>query len=610
MRSGGRRPSNAPASRESDAVFLYRNLRELEAADRPLAERVRNAARGADLAVVPSKAGPPSLKIGGSALHSVYDPAREAREWAEHHRVDVESASSIAVLGFGLGYHVEELLRGTEKPVTVFEPRIDVLRAALESRDLSPILSRARIFAEGDDLALPAPGRTLAILRHPPSVRLDPAAFEDIARRLEVIHAAAKGLRIAVVGPFYGGSLPVAGYCAAALRNLGHEVEFIDNGVIGETFLSIDGITKSAPHRDILRMKYREFASEAAMARIVPFRPDVVLVLAQAPLLDSSLACLREQGIATAFWFVEDFRHMGYWRDTASKYDYFFAIQEGGFLDRLREAGARNVAFLPMAASPGIHRRMTLSPEEASEFGSDVSFVGAGYYNRRRLFEGLVDLDFRVWGNEWGGCPALKGILQRKGARVDTEDIVKVFNASRININLHSSSYHEGVNPDGDFVNPRTFEIAACGAFQLVDRRSGLAGLFRIGEEVACFESLRELRGGIAHYLSHPEERKAVAERGRLRVLRDHTYERRMEAMIGFMIRSGYQPPWKAVREREDPDRLAGEAGTGTELGKYLARFAGSRSLKLEDVVREIRSGDGDLSRVERIFLAMEAIGR
>ncbi|MBP2673625.1 MAG: hypothetical protein H6Q84_465 [Deltaproteobacteria bacterium] len=591
-------------------MFLERNLAELGAVDARLADRVRSAERGAGLAVVPSKAGPPSLKAGGAALHSVYDPVREAREWADRWRADIESASSIAVLGFGLGYHVEELLRATGKPVAVFEPRTDILRAALEARDLSPVLSRARIFAELDDLAFPVQGGTLAILRHPPSVRLDPAAFDAAASRLEALHAAAKGLRIAVVGPYYGGSLPVAGHCAAALRNLGHEVEYIDNSVYGETFLSIDGITKSAPHREILRMKYGEFASEAAMARIVPFRPDIVLVLAQSPLQGSALSLLREQGIATAFWFVEDFRHMPYWRDTAPKYDYFFAIQEGDFLERLRDAGARTAAFLPMAASPGIHRKVELSPREREEFGADVSFVGAGYYNRRRLFEGLVDLDFRIWGNEWESCPALKGLVRRGGARVDTEDIVKIFNASRININLHSSSYHEGVNPDGDFVNPRTFEIAACGGFQLVDRRSGLAGFFRIGEEVACFDGLEELRGKISHYLAHPEEREAVAERGRRRALRDHTYERRMETMIGFMIRSGFRPPWKAMREREDPERLVARAGPGTDLGEYLSRFAGSRSLKLEDVVREIRSGGGEISRVERIFLAMNEIGR
>ena len=364
--------------------------------------RTREA--GDDLEIVPSKGGPPSLKAGGIALHSIYDPVREARDWVEHHREDIGNASEIVVLGFGLGYHVAELLRGTDKAVTVFEPRIDVLRAALEASDLSDLLARARIVTRCDELA---PGKKFRVLRHLPSIRLSPAPFANVDSRLDVLGVVEKGLRIAVVGPIYGGSLSVAGCCAAALRNLGHEVEFIDNSVYAESYLSIDGVTKSKPHRDILRLKFEEFASEAAMARIVPFRPDLVLALAQAPLGERAIADLREQGIATAFWFVEDFRHMGYWRVAASQYDYFFTIQKGEFLDRLREAGARNAAFLPMAASPEIHRKMELSPEELRDFGSDVSFVGAGYYNRRKLFEGLVDLDFRIWGNEWDVVPRL-----------------------------------------------------------------------------------------------------------------------------------------------------------------------------------------------------------
>ena len=83
-----------------------------------------------------------------------------------------------------------------------------------------------------------------------------------------------------------------------------------------------------------------------------------------------------------------------------------------------------------------------------------------------------------------------------------------------------------------------------------------------------------------------------------------------MEAMIDFVVRNGFEPPWKAMREREDPGRLIGEAGPETELGRYLARFANARSLKLDDVVREIRSERGDLSRVERIFLALNEIGQ
>ena len=213
-------------------MHFDRNMGSLAVVDGHLADLVRNSVRGEDLALVPSKAGPPSLKAGGIALHSLYDPQREAREWVEHHREEIDISSGIVVLGFGLGYHVAELVRATEKAVTVFEPRIDVLRAALEASDLSDVLARARIVTRCEELA---PGRMFRVLRHLPSIRSGPAPFAEAASRLDVLRVVGKGLRIAVVGPIYGGSLPIAGYCAAALRNLGHEVEFIDNGVYAES---------------------------------------------------------------------------------------------------------------------------------------------------------------------------------------------------------------------------------------------------------------------------------------------------------------------------------------------------------------------------------------
>jgi len=588
-------------------MYFEQNLKKLETLSPKLAERLRGAKNEGNVSVVMSKAGLPWIKVGDALLHSIYDPVREARDWVEHHCAEIESSSSIVVLGFGLGYHVEELLRATDKPVVVFDPRIDVLLAAAHARDLSALLSRVSVACCSNDLGIPSADGMLGILRHEPSVRLDQAAHEEAASSLTPLQVVSRGLNIAVVGPLYGGSLSVAGYCASALRNLGHTVEYVDNSVFGDAWLSIDRITNNKRYQTILKDKFFDFASESVMARIVPFRPDIVLVLAQAPLRSLSLGTLREQGIATAFWFVEDFRLMGYWKRVADKFDYFFAIQEGGFLDMLREAGAPRPAFLPMAASPEIHRKMVLDAKDLAEFGSDVSFVGAGYYNRRQLFKGLVDLDFRIWGNDWEKSPELWPFLQREGARVSTEDSVKVFNASRININLHSSSCHEGVNPNGDFVNPRTFEIAACGAFQLVDPRSGLSDFFRIGEEIVCFESLTDLRSKISRYMKDPEERKAIAERGMLRVQMEHTYERRMEEMISFIIRSGFHPPWREERRREDPDRLIAEAGADTELGKYLGRFAGTRNLKLSDIIQDIRERGEDLSRVEWIFLAMEA---
>jgi spore maturation protein CgeB len=113
--------------------------------------------------------------------------------------------------------------------------------------------------------------------------------------------------------------------------------------------------------------------------------------------------------------------------------------------------------------------------------------------------------------------------------------------ATKINLNIHSANHVEGLDPDPDYVNPRTFELAACGAFQLVDARAPLAALFR-DDELATFRSPAELRQKIAYYLAHPDERAAIAARGRARVLAEHTFAHRVQRIFAELLPAELQP--------------------------------------------------------------------
>jgi spore maturation protein CgeB len=146
------------------------------------------------------------------------------------------------------------------------------------------------------------------------------------------------------------------------------------------------------------------------------------------------------------------------------------------------------------------------------------------------MLVGLADLDFRIWGDGWNE-PALSHLVAGDGKRFGMAEMVKIFGASAINLNLHSANHVSGLDPEPDFVNPRTFEIAACGAFQLVDRRDPLPDLFT-ADEMVTFGSMAELRSGIARYLADPDERQAVATRARARVLAEHTYEHRTRRIL------------------------------------------------------------------------------
>ncbi|MBI5057052.1 MAG: glycosyltransferase [Nitrospirae bacterium] len=591
-------------------MFFRKNITALKKVDPGLAGSIEKGRALDEHDIVKAKNGMKSLKVDNILLHSLYDPAKEAREWFNHHEEKTKAASSIFVLGFGLGYHLLELCKKTEKEIIVFEPRLDIIRAAMESVCLTTVLERVRILTDENPSLSPLGkvgikgGENAVVLQHKPSVNISREYFKHLLARLRSREEINKGIQILVVSPVYGGSHPIALYCASTLKKMGHNVELIDNSRFSDAMFFAKDIAKDKRRHNRMIDMLTSFLSEAVIARCETFKPDLVFALAQSPLTADCLKRLKNNNIPTAYWFVEDFRLMDYWKNIAGLYDYFFVIQKGDLINEMKRAGVKNYHYLPLAASPDVHKKVEMPDDERDYYGSDISFVGAGYYNRRNLFKGLLDHDFKIWGTDWDMNSPLAQCVQRAGERVDTDEIVKIFNASKININLHSSTYHNGINPFGDFVNPRTFEIAACGAFQLVDSRSELADLFEAGKEIIVFEGLEDLKQKITYYLDNPAERESIAESAKQRVLRDHTYEHRMVEMLEYLADNGFTPAlWE--QEGEIVERLIEEAGRDTELGEYLSRFPSRERMTLSDIVKDIEESEGDLNIPETLFLTM-----
>ncbi|MBM4286517.1 MAG: glycosyltransferase family 1 protein, partial [Deltaproteobacteria bacterium] len=193
-------------------------------------------------------------------------------------------------------------------------------------------------------------------------------------------------------------------------------------------------------------------------------------------------------------------------------------------------------------------------------------------------------------------------MVQDGGARVPEAEAVKIFNAGRINLNLHSSPYCRGINPGGDYLNPRVFDLAACGAFQLVDRRSQLEEFFIPEVELAAFGSLQEARNQADYYLAHEEERREVGRRSRERCLREHTYTVRLAEALALVEemhpgvlprRPRPEPPLSELRRRFPPDHPVQE---------MLARFDAEEVRDLGDLVARLKEGEQPLGEAEAVF--------
>jgi spore maturation protein CgeB len=590
--------------------WLAENLSVLEIRDPALALQIATASDAA-VEAKPAADGTPNLWVGGVALHNVHAPALEAQRWAEDRLAahQAHDAAALVVLGFGAGHHLRALAACSAQRIVVIEPNLGVLRAALRGADLREVLQRVEIRRDEPGTAeLERMGR-VAVLPFGPGLGSDRATFGRIRRALHGrIGRQRFRLRILVLGPMHGGSLPLAGFAARALARLGHDVTFLDMAPFADGFRHIPAFGARGAAQEHLEATFVDWLAEGILRRVEQDRPHLVLALAQAPVSRALLERLAAQDVATALWFVEDFRRFPYWQQMGPLYRYVFTIQRDECLAAFEAAGIANAFYLPCAADPAVHAPCALGDAERREIGSAVSFVGAGYHNRRATFRRLLGLDFRIWGSEWEGASGLwDTVVQRGGARLSTADCVRVFNATDVNLNLHSSTYVDGVDPIGDFVNPRTFELAACGAFQLVDERRLLPELLVPGVEVATFASAGELRERVEHYLARPEERRAVAAAGRRRVLAEHTYEARMAQMLEHIFGVDYERYAETGKRPRGKAVLIAAAGAETALGRYLERACPDvPEVGVEHLAAEVHAGHGALSDEEAIWVFLK----
>lgn len=409
-------------------------------------------------------------------------------------------------------------------------------------------------------------------------------------------------LRVLVVLPMYGGSLPIGQYCAHALRKLGHSVRVFEAQKLYPGYTGVKDLDMAPKRVSAMENAFLRFVGQALLSMAEEQEPQLVIAMAQAPLDRNLLGRFRQRGIPTVMWFVEDFRIFTYWRAYAPLYDAFAVIQKEPFLKELAACGQKHAFYLPLAASPDIHKPLKLSSAENKEYGSDISFLGAGYPNRRLAFRPLAGKNFKIWGSDWDGEGLLAKNIQRNGARIAPEESIKIYNAAKVNLNLHSSMNAEKIVGNGDFVNPRTFELAAMGAFQLVDQRSLMDELFAPGE-LATFTDMDGFYGGIDHFLSHPDERREYARKARERTLADHTYEKRMATLVEYMSKN-FGP---LGQEQKGGVSLA---GMETEMAEKLRDLASDLGLSptadFADIVARLRQKSGVLNELETGILFLD----
>jgi spore maturation protein CgeB len=175
------------------------------------------------------------------------------------------------------------------------------------------------------------------------------------------------------------------------------------------------------------------------------------------------------------------------------------------------------------ATDPELYRPMHVEPD------CDVLYYGKWTPHRDGLVKTL-QTRFRVRVHAYSGekrwsVPVLPPL--------DTPELLcAAINRSRLALETSLLDDAEGRYHGTFHVTPRPFFAASCGVPSLIQAFPGLDAYFEPTVEIAAFASNEDLLEKAGQILSDEPRRASMGRRARQRVLRDHTWDRRVEAFL------------------------------------------------------------------------------
>jgi hypothetical protein len=324
-------------------------------------------------------------------------------------------------------------------------------------------------------------------------------------------------VKIGVIGPMFPDSF--ADNVTDSLRRMGHQADPL--GSIYRSNRSKAGglLTQLAQSSRSATLRLQQRIADKATST----RYDLVIAL-EATLLPESVDRIRRSGSAVAVWFAEPVTSLGRQLMFLAHYD-LVCLKDSLLVDRYRIAVTGKVIHLPEACNPSWHR-----PCDAA-IDPIVVVAGTMYPFRMRLLEQLprAGIPVRIYGPRWPAWVRSDVLAPAyTGRYIAREEKARVFRSAGVVLNtLHPAEMAS--------MNRCLFEAAGCGAAVLSDTRPDLDGLFKIGDEVATFDSFHALVGQARWMLDHEPEARAMGERAAARAHADHTYDRRLGQLLAAL---------------------------------------------------------------------------
>jgi spore maturation protein CgeB len=255
-------------------------------------------------------------------------------------------------------------------------------------------------------------------------------------------------------------------------------------------------------------------------------RADLVLFVHGLQMPASIPATLRRGGYPTALFCTESPYQTAAESNAAQFYDWVFTSERQAVRLFTNNPPAR-VHYIPHAWNPQTH---TADGNTADP--CDVFFCGTRYPERDALLSGV----------DWEGINVIDKSLDytKESTPALLEKIVPNtqaaahYRSAKISLNHHrqvADFISNDTIPLGsaESLNPRAYEVPACGGFLISDARAELGDVF--GDSVPTYTDSGSLEHLIRYFLHHESERQALAGRQRA-AIQSHSWTHRTRTML------------------------------------------------------------------------------
>jgi len=217
--------------------------------------------------------------------------------------------------------------------------------------------------------------------------------------------------------------------------------------------------------------------------------------------------------------------------------DIFFTMSEG-LVDELKRYNI-NTFWLTQAFEPSFFEIKEITWRDKELYSAQVTFVGnlgskSQYLPRRKALKRVLREGFELkwWGpplpRKLATIPLIIGGLGRAygGRFIWGEEYAKVARLSKVFLAFDSMPHIK------KSMSARMYTAVGCGAFYMCQHVEGIEDILEPDKEIVTFRSQDEMIDMIRYYLRNEKQRQRIADAGRRRVLKSHTYDVRIREMV------------------------------------------------------------------------------